>query len=109
VGQFTTVSGVFKMQKRLLRIMNNVRHRNSCRQLLKNWGILQFYSQYVFSLMMFVVKNMYSYITNQEIHGVNTRQNTDIHLISVRLTAFEEGTFSLEWEYLIIFPQMQSN
>jgi hypothetical protein len=31
--------------------------------------------------------------TNQEIHGVNTRQNTDLHLISVRLTAFKEGAY----------------
>jgi hypothetical protein len=43
--------------------------------------------------MMFVVKNIYLYITNQEMHGVNTRQNTDLHLISVRLTAFKEGVY----------------
>jgi hypothetical protein len=42
---------------------------------------------------MFMVKNMYLYTTNKEIHGVNTRQNTDLHLISVRLTAFKEGSY----------------
>jgi hypothetical protein len=46
----------------------------------KNWGILPFYSQYIFSLMMFVVKYMYLYATNQEIHGI-------------RLTAFKEGAY----------------
>jgi hypothetical protein len=39
--------------------------------------------------MMCGVKNMYLYTTNQEIHGVNTRQNMELHLILVRLTAFE--------------------
>jgi hypothetical protein len=43
--------------------------------------------------MMFVVKNMYLYTTNQETHGMNTRQNMDLHLISVKLTAFKEGTY----------------
>jgi hypothetical protein len=39
---------------------------------------------------------MYLYTTNQDIQGVNTRQNTDLHLISVRLTAFKQGHISLE-------------
>jgi hypothetical protein len=32
-------------------------------------------------------------ITTNNIHGVNTRQNTDLHLISVRLTAFKERAY----------------
>jgi hypothetical protein len=31
--------------------------------------------------------------THQEIHALNTRQNTDLHLISVRLTVFKEGAY----------------
>jgi hypothetical protein len=73
--------------------VTKVRHRDSCRQLLKNWGILPFYSQCIFSLMMIVVKNVYLYTTNQELHGINTKQNTDLHLISVRLTAFKEWAY----------------
>jgi hypothetical protein len=73
--------------------MTKVRHRDSCRQLFKNWGIIPIYSQQIFSLMMFVVKNIYLYTTNQEIHGVNTRQITDLHLISIRLIAFKEGAY----------------
>jgi hypothetical protein len=33
---------VFKMQKLILHIMTKVRHRDSCRQLFRNWGILPF-------------------------------------------------------------------
>jgi hypothetical protein len=88
---------VFKMQKRIVCIMNKVRH-GFLQTTFKKLGILPFYSQYIFSLMTFVVKNMYLYTTNQEIHGVNTRQNTDLHLISVSLTSLtalkEEACFT---------------
>jgi hypothetical protein len=38
--------------------------------------------------MLFVVRNMNLYTTNQEIHGVNTKHNT-----TARLTAFKEGAY----------------
>jgi hypothetical protein len=43
--------------------------------------------------MMFVVKTMYLYTTNEEMHGINIRQNMNLHLISVGLTAFKEGAY----------------
>jgi hypothetical protein len=56
---------VFRMQKHVLRIMTKSGYRDSRRQLFKNWGILPFYSQYIFTLMLFVVRNTHLYITNQ--------------------------------------------
>jgi hypothetical protein len=73
--------------------MSKSGYRDSCRQLLKNWGILPFYSQYIFSLMLFAVRNMHLYTTNQETHGVNTRHDTDLHFTTVRLTAFKGAYF----------------
>jgi hypothetical protein len=84
---------VFKIQKRVLWIMNKYGYRDSCRQLFKNWGILPFYSQYIVSLMLFVVRNAHLYIMNQDTHGVNTRHNTDFHFPIVRLTAIKEGAY----------------
>jgi hypothetical protein len=86
--------------------MTKVRHRDSCRQLLKNWGILPFYSQYIFYLIMFVVRSMYLFTTNQEINGVNTRQNTYLYLISVRLAGFKEGACLTEMR---IFNHLATN
>jgi hypothetical protein len=68
-------------------------YRDSCRQLFNNWGILPFYSQYIFSLMLFVVRNTHLYVTNQDTHGVNTRHNTDFHFPTGRLTAFKGGAY----------------
>jgi hypothetical protein len=33
------------------------------------------------------------YITNQEIHGINTRYNTDLHFTTAKLTAFQRGAY----------------
>jgi hypothetical protein len=45
-------------------------------------------------------------MNNQEIHGVNTRQNMDLLLISVRLTAFKEGAY---FTGIIIFNHLPTN
>jgi hypothetical protein len=71
--------------------MTRSRYRDSCRQLFKKLGILPFYSQYIFSLLLFVVRNMDLYITNQEIHGINTRYNRDLHFTTAKLTALQRG------------------
>ena len=81
------------MQKRIIRIMSRSRYRDSCRQLFKKLGILTFFSQYIFSLLLLVVRNMDLYTTNQEVHGVDTRYNTDLHFTTARLTVFKEGAY----------------
>jgi hypothetical protein len=69
-------------------------------QLFKNWGILPFYSQYIFSLMLVVVRN--THFT----HGVNTRHKTDFHFPTVRLTAFKDGAFFMGMK---IFNHLSAN
>ena len=44
--------------------------------------------------MIFVVRNKHLYKTNQEIHGLNTRHNTDLHFSTVKLTIHKEGTYA---------------
>ena len=50
---------IFRIQKRLVRIITNSRNRGSCRKLFKNLKIIPLYLQYIFSLLLllFVVKN----------------------------------------------------
>jgi len=59
--------------------------------LFKKLEILPFYSQYTFSLSMFVVKKRKLYTANQGIHGINTRYNKNLHLPMANLTAFQRG------------------
>jgi hypothetical protein len=45
----------FRIQKRIIRVMGGLRPRDSCLDTFKEWGILPLQSQYVFSLLIFVL------------------------------------------------------
>jgi hypothetical protein len=47
---------IFKMQKKVIRIMANLSVRDSCRELFKKMDILPLYSQYIISLLTYVIK-----------------------------------------------------
>jgi hypothetical protein len=47
---------IFKLQKRVIRVITHLRMRDSCREMFERLEILPLYSQYVFSLSMFIVK-----------------------------------------------------
>jgi hypothetical protein len=63
---------IFKMQKRIIRIMIGCKNRVSCRNLFR-LEILPFVSQYILSLMLFVVKNKHLFTLNSENHTESTR------------------------------------
>jgi len=68
---------IFKIQKRIIRIIMNARNRYSCRQLFKYLKILRLKSQYIFSLLLLVAKNRDLYKSNSEIHSINSRFSSD--------------------------------
>jgi hypothetical protein len=50
---------IFKIKKRVIRIITISRMKDSSRELFKKLEILPLYSQYIFSLPIFVIKNIY--------------------------------------------------
>ena len=93
-GSLPHSTDIFKIQKRMFRIMTKSRSRDSCRQLFKRLEILHLRSQYIFSvLLLFVVKNKNLYTTNQEIHNITTRSNTNLHPPVCNLTVFQKGAY----------------
>ena len=84
---------IFKIQKRVIRIMTKSRRRDSCRQLFKRLEILPLKSQYILSTLLFVVKNKDLFTTNQEIRNINTRCNTNLHPPVCNLMAFQKGVY----------------
>jgi len=81
---------IFKIQNH---IMTKSRSWDSCRQLFKRLEIVPLQSQYVFSVLLFVVKNKDLYTTNQEIHNINTRSNINLHPPVCNLTVFQKGVY----------------
>jgi hypothetical protein len=65
--------------------------RDSCREMFSKLGILTFYSQYIFSTLMFVVKHMDLLTVNTELYEINTPQKSDLHVPLVSLTKVQKG------------------
>ena len=57
----------------------NAVYKDTCCPLLKQLNILPLYSQYIFSLSTFAVKNTDAFTSNSAIHIINTRQGFDKH------------------------------
>jgi len=71
--------------------MTNKSKRESCRPLYKQLQILTLPSQYIFSLLIFVVKNKDLFLSNSEIHTIDTRNNSNLHIPHTNLTLFQKG------------------
>jgi len=84
---------IFKIKKRTTRVITNSGMRDSCHELFKNLQILPLASQYILSLLMFVVKNRESFKLNSDIHHIATRYNNNFHLPSTQLTLFQRGVY----------------
>ena len=77
----------------MIRIITNSRARDSHRELFKKLEILPLYSQYIFSLSIFVIKNRYLFSTNYRIHSVHTRFKTNLYPPIANLTKFQKGVY----------------
>ena len=64
---------IFKLQKRVIRIITGIRNRESCREHFKTLKILPLQSQYILSLLLSVIDNVDHFKRNFEVHHINTR------------------------------------
>jgi len=86
-GRSPNVKKLFILQKKTVRIITNPEVRESCTEAIKNMEIMT-YSQYIFLLILFTVKNKHLFTSNREIHKYKTRNRTNQHLPSVNETKF---------------------
>jgi hypothetical protein len=84
---------IFKLQKRIVRIITNSGNRVSCRLLFRKLDILPFYSQYLLPLLIFVIDNISPFKTNSELYEINTRNINSFHLSQPRLTIYRNGDY----------------
>jgi len=84
-------NSIFKIQKRITKIITNSSSRETCCHLFKQLCILSLPTQYIFSLFVFVIKNRDFFQSNSEIHNLNTRFTHNLHLPSTNLTLVHKG------------------
>jgi len=75
--------------------MNNKRPRDSRREIFKRMQILTFYSQYIYSLLLFTVNNIHLFTLNNEIHEHNTRNTNNMHPSLTNLTKVKNGPYAM--------------
>ena len=102
-GKSAYSPNIFKIQKRIIRIIMIARNGDFCRQLFKNLKILPLKSQYIFSLLLFVAKNGDLYESNSEINNINTRFSSDLHPPTANLT-FQKGPFCFGIKFFNYLP-----
>jgi len=82
---------IFRLQKKIIRIMMGCRSRDSCKKLFPNSEILPLPSQYILSLLFFMIRNKNQSQVNSEIHQINTRQHANLHQPWVNATNYKKG------------------
>jgi len=91
------------LQKRVIRMVVNLEVRDSCRCAFKELGILPLYLQYLYFLLLFVVRNISLFYANNDDHTFDTRYRYDLHLPFAKMKIFHRGTFIQELELIIIY------
>jgi hypothetical protein len=84
---------LFKLQKRVVRIMTGHGNRTSCKDLFKKLEILPLRSLYIFSILLFVIKNKKHFITNYDSHNIETRKCANLHFPNTWLTLYQNGVY----------------
>jgi hypothetical protein len=81
---------VFKLQKKALRIIKDVKKYQSCRQIFEKYQILTLTSLYIFEVLCYLKKNKVYNICNYNICEYNTRGKQDLHVSSCKTAGFKK-------------------
>jgi hypothetical protein len=73
--------------------MMNVGNRVSCHELFKKLNVLPLHSQYILSLLLFVVKNINRFKSNFEVHSINTHPRSDLFPPATTLSKYHKGVY----------------
>ena len=68
--------------------------------------ILPLYSQYIYSISIFVIINKHLFYTNNQIHSTHTRFKTNLHPPTANLTKFQKGVY---YSAIKIFNNLRLN
>jgi len=95
-GNSSYSENIFKIKKRIIRIIMNSSRNASCWQLVKDLNILPIRSQYIYSLLLFVTKNKEQFLCNSQVHKINTRQTFYLYVPTAFLTVYQKGVYYSE-------------
>jgi len=92
-GRNSSCSNTVKDTKRIIRIMIGAITRDSCREYFKKLNVLPLQSQYLLSLVLFVINSRNQFAANSEIHSINTKNKSNFHQPLSILTSFQKEPY----------------
>jgi hypothetical protein len=92
-GNSTDSKNYFTSKNTIIRIMAATKRIASCRELLKKFNILPLASEFLLSLLSFVVDNMKKFQTNSHIHSISTRYRYNLHVPNTNLSKYQKGVY----------------
>jgi len=84
----------------------NASNRVSCHELFKKVNFLPLHSQYILLLLLFVIKNIEEFISNNEVFSINTHHRSDLYPPPVKLTKYQKGVY---YSGIKIFDHLPQN
>jgi len=87
----------------------NAGNRVSCRELFKKLNVIPLHSQYILSLLLFVVQNIEEFTSNSEVHSINTHHKSDLYPPSIKLTKYQRGVYYSGIKIFNYLPQNIKN
>jgi hypothetical protein len=79
------------MEVKNLRIITNSKKMDSCTELFNTKKMLPFYSQYILSILLYVVNNQHLFTKNLEDHNHNKRTANNFYLPIINLPKYHTG------------------
>jgi hypothetical protein len=92
-GNSTHCERAFIILKNTIRVMAGFKRRVSCWEIFKKFNILALVSQFLLSLLSFIVDNGQKFQTNSDIHSINKRCKLDLHQPSAKLISYQKGAY----------------
>ena len=84
---------IFKIQKRIIRIIMNSSRNASCWQLFKELNIVPLKSQYIYSILIFVIENKDQFLSNSQINTNNKRQASGLYVPTANFAIYQKGIY----------------
>ena len=104
-GQSSNSKKIFMLQKRVIRIMTGHGSMTSCRDLFRKLAILPLKSQYIYSILLFVLKNRNLFITNHDKHNIQTRHCENLFFPTSSLSLYQKGVYYSGIKIFNFLPQ----
>lgn len=90
-GHYHESIRVFRIQKRIIRLINKLDFRESCRPHFVSGKLLTFYGIYMLESIMYIKKSLHNLNRNEDIHQHNTRTSNKIHIAPYKTTRYANG------------------